>query len=61
MAYVNWAHNMTTKGLRHLQMQKNAVCEVVQKVALVKHVRGKINSADILTKEERDTQYCIDV
>ena len=50
-ASTNWAHSMTTKGLRHLQMRKNTVYEAVQtKFACVKHFLGKVNSSDILTK-----------
>ena len=29
-ACVQWSHNMTTKGLRYIQMRENAVCESVQ-------------------------------
>ena len=50
-AIVNWAHSMTTKGLRHLQMRKNAVCEAVQTNFLcVNHVSGKLKISGILTK-----------
>ena len=48
---INLAHIMTKKGLRHLQMHKNAVHEAVQTNFLrVKHVSGKVNLSDILTK-----------
>ena len=53
-ASIKWAYNMTTKGLRHLQMRKNAVCEAVQtNFARVKHVSGRVKFSDILTKEDK--------
>ena len=43
-ASINWANIMTTKGLRHLKMRKNAVREAVQtNFARVKHVSGNVN------------------
>ena len=43
-ASINWDHSMTTKGLRHLQMRKNAIREAVQtNFARVNHVLGKVN------------------
>ena len=57
-ASINWAHRMTTKGLRQLQMRKNAICEAVQtNFARVKHVSGKVNLSDILTKEDKDKAH----
>jgi hypothetical protein len=51
---------MTSKAARHIELHKNSVCEWVQdKTIAVKHVAGKINLADIFTKEIRDgTQFC---
>jgi hypothetical protein len=52
---VKWSHHMTTKQIRHMEMRKNAVCEWVQDAFLkVLHVSGRINLADIFTKEMRD-------
>ena len=51
---INWFHGMTTKGLSHIQMHENAVREAVQtNFARVKHVSGKLNLSDILTKEDK--------
>ena len=52
---VKWSHNMTTKQIRHMEMRENAVREWVQDSSLkVLHVPGRINPADIFTKEMRD-------
>jgi hypothetical protein len=52
---VHWSHNMTTKQIRHMEMRENAVREWVQDSYLqVLHVPGRINPADIFTKEMRD-------
>jgi hypothetical protein len=52
---VKWSHNMTTKQIRHMEMRKNAVREWVQDAFLkVLHVSGRINPADIFTKEMHD-------
>jgi len=57
-AAVKWSHNMTTKGLRHLQMRENAVREQVQLgLITVEHIGGKHNLADPFTKEEKDTDH----
>jgi hypothetical protein len=51
---------MTSKAARHIELHKNSVCEWVQdKTIAVPHVAGKINPADIFTKEMRDgTHFC---
>ena len=52
---VKWSHNMTTKQICHMEMRENAVREWVQDSLLkVLHVPGRINPADIFTKEMRD-------
>jgi hypothetical protein len=52
---VRWSHNMTTKQIRHMEMRENAVREWVQDSYLqVLHVPGRLNPADIFTKEMRD-------
>eukprot|EP00957_Ditylum_brightwellii_P115070 8776412-Ditylum_brightwellii.AAC.1 len=49
---------MTSKGLRHIQMQENVICEVMQMgFASIEHVNGKINLSDIFTKEDKDTAH----
>jgi hypothetical protein len=52
---IKWSHNMTMKQICHMEMRKNAVGEWVQDAFLkVLHVSGRINPADIFTKEMRD-------
>jgi hypothetical protein len=54
-ACVKWSHNMTSKAARHIELLENSACKWVQdKTIAVKHVAGKINPADIFTKEMRD-------
>ena len=59
LACVQWSHNMTTKGLRYIQICENAVRELVQaRTSIqVKHVAGKNNCSDIFTKEDRDITH----
>ena len=46
---------MTSKAARHIELRENLVREWVQdKFLAVRHVFGKINTADIFTKEMRD-------
>ena len=57
-ATVQWSHNMTTKGLRYIQIRENAVRENVQaNVITVNHIGGKLNPSDIFTKEDRDVDH----
>ena len=54
-ACVKWSHNMTSKAARHIELRENSIREWIQDKSLaVKHVSGKINPADIFTKEMRD-------
>ncbi len=54
-ACVRWSQNMTTKQICHMEMRENSVCERVQDLSMrVLHVNGKINPADIFTKEMHD-------
>ena len=59
-AAVKWSHNMTTKGLRHIQMRENTVREQVQLGFItVEHIGGKHNLADAFTKEEKNDTHFI--
>ena len=61
-ACIQWSENMTTKGLRHIQIRENAVRESVQnQFIILKHVDGKVNCADIFTKEDRDAEHFITI
>jgi hypothetical protein len=55
-ACVNWSKICTTKGLRNIQMCENQVWEnIASNFMRVSHVDGKLNLADIFTKEMKDT------
>jgi hypothetical protein len=57
-ASVQWARNLTTKGLRHIQMRENAVRESVQrKEVKISHIAGKLNISDMFTKEDKDVAH----
>ena len=59
-AAVQWSYNMTTKGLRYIQIRENAVRENIQAGTVsVKHITGKTNPSDIFTKEDRDVAHYI--
>jgi hypothetical protein len=59
-ACVRWSYNMTSKAARHIELRENSVREWVQDRTIdVAHVAGKINPADIFTKEMRDgAHFC---
>ena len=60
MACVQWSKNRTTRSIRHIQLRENAVREAVQNGLIsVKHIPGKLNPADIFTKEDRDTAHYV--
>ena len=59
-ACVQWAVNLTSKGLRHIQMRENAVRESVQnKFVTIKHIKGQVNLSDLFTKEDKDVGHFI--
>ncbi len=61
-ACVNWSKNCTTKGLRHIQMRENRVREnIMSNFIRVNHVDGKLNLADIFTKEMKDTVHFVEI
>lgn len=54
-ACVQWSYNMTSKAAWHIELCENSVREWVQDNTLnIEHVPGKVNPADIFTKEMRD-------
>jgi hypothetical protein len=59
-ACVKWLHNMTSKVARRIKLHENSIWEWVQDKTLnVVHVAGKINPADIFTKEMKDgAHFC---
>ena len=61
-ACVCWSHNLTTKGLRHLQMRENAVRESVDSGFIeVKHIAGVNNPSDLFTKEDKNATHYISI
>ena len=54
---------MTTNGLRYIQIHNNAVGEsvVANFIQIVKHINGKINLADLFTKEDKDCAHFISI
>jgi hypothetical protein len=59
-ACVNWSKRCTTKGLRHIQMKENCVREnIASQFVTVCHIDGKINLADLFTKEIKDTTHFV--
>ena len=59
-ACVCWSKSTTTKGLRHMTIRENAIRESVSdKTVSIKHIEGRINIADIFTKELKDIQLFI--
>ncbi len=54
-ACVKWSHNMTSKAAQHIKLRENSIREWVPNKTLdVLHVAGKINPANIFTKEMRN-------
>jgi hypothetical protein len=54
-ACIQWAHNMTPKKIQHMDFCKHVVREWVHDGTItVRHVKGRVNPADIFTKEMRD-------
>jgi hypothetical protein len=54
-ACIQWSHNMTSKKIWHMELQENLVCEWVKDGILnVLHIKGRVNPADIFTKEMRN-------
>jgi hypothetical protein len=61
-ACINWSKRCTLKGLRHIQMKENHVRENVEKQFVsIQHVGGKVNLADLFTKEMKDTTHFIEL
>jgi len=58
MACVLWSKNTTTKGIRHIQIRENGVRENAHLVD-IRHVAGKLNPADLLSKEDKDIQHFV--
>ncbi len=52
---IQWAHNTTSKKIQHMELRENSVREWVENKTLnVLQVSGRVNPADIFTKEMQD-------
>jgi hypothetical protein len=61
-ACVQWSTKTTTKGLRHIQMCENRIREnMATNFVSIHHINGKINIADIFTKEMKDTSHFVEL
>ncbi len=60
-ACVDWCKTTTTSGMKHINLRDNAVRESVHlKDISIHHIPGKINCADIFTKELKDaSHFCL--
>jgi len=57
-ACVDWSSSVTTKGIKHVNLRENRVREAqVAGHVHVRHIPGVINSADIFTKELKDSAH----
>eukprot|EP00957_Ditylum_brightwellii_P182658 13913403-Ditylum_brightwellii.AAC.1 len=54
-ACMDWCHSSSNKGMRHIDMKENLICECVHHGDLrVEHIQGKLNLSDLMTKEHKD-------
>jgi hypothetical protein len=61
-ACVLWSKCSTMKGLHHIQMHENMVKEnIVLNFVTICHVHGKLNLADIFTKEMKDIAHFVEL
>jgi len=58
MACVIWTSNKTSKGLRYIQIRENATREN-KHLFDIQHISGKLNIADIFSKEVKDAKQFI--
>ena len=58
MACVMWTSNKTSKGLRYIQIRENATKENIH-LFDIQHIAGKVNIADIFSKEVKDQQHFV--
>jgi hypothetical protein len=61
-ACVQWSKRATSKGLRHIQMRENRIREnIASDFVSICHIDGKVNLADIFTKEMKDTSHFVEL
>lgn len=60
MGSVQWSKKKRSRNIRHFQIRENATRESVHNKQITnKHIDGKLNPADIFTKEQKDTLHFI--
>jgi len=57
-AAVIWSNSSSTKGMHHYNVRENAVREAINeyKEVTVQHIGGKVNPADLFTKEHKSDE-----
>jgi hypothetical protein len=61
-ACINWLKRCTTKGLHHIQTKENRVRENASSdFVQIHHINGKVNLADLFTKEMQDTTHFVEL
>jgi hypothetical protein len=61
-ACINWSKRTTSKGLSHIQMKENRAREnIVSNFVRICHIDGKINLADLFTKEMKDVTHFVEI
>ena len=59
-ASVKWTSNMTSKGLRHIQMRENSTREQqLLGFCCVLHLPGANNLSDMFTKEDKHIEHLL--
>jgi hypothetical protein len=61
-AAVQWSYNMTSKGLRYIQIRENAIREQIA-LGLIQpeHQSGETNISDICTKEDKSAPHFLSI
>jgi hypothetical protein len=61
-ACVQWSKSTTSKGLRHIQIKENRIREnILSTFVNIVHIAGKLNIADIFTKEMKDVAHFVEL
>jgi hypothetical protein len=61
MAAVNWSNTTSHKAMRHVNIRENAIREAIHEFheISVLHIGGKVNPADLFTKEHKSNEiFC---
>ena len=58
---IDWANTSSTKGMQYVSIRENCVREAIHEFfdVMVSHIGGKMNPADLFTKEHKsDEIFC---